>query len=268
MEGHMTFRHKLSLSGLFAGITAALLMIVSPLSHAAGTAAAPAISEEASAALVNMGKTLLSKQFSFEVRSIRVYAGPDAQALHIYHDSKITVRRPDRLQVTANGDDGTVKMFYDGKSLSILHVDSNKYTTIPVPDTLQKMMEAAMGKLHVDFPLADFFTDAPNKAFLTGVTSGKQVGTVTIDGTPCRHLYFSQTGGIELELWLEQNEKSLPRRLIVTYTSLPGSPSYIAAFSNWDFSIQPTDSDFTFTPPAGATQLDLKAFAAASGKQQ
>jgi hypothetical protein len=62
------------------------------------------------------------------------------------------------------------------------------------------MMETAMGKLHIDFPLADFLTDAPNKAFLTGVTSGKVANTVTIDGVPCKHLFFQQPPGIDLEL--------------------------------------------------------------------
>ena len=258
----MTRRHRLTVAGLLAGLTA-MFFALSPTAQSANTAAAPAISEDAVTALLNMGKTLLSKEFSFDVKTIRVYAGPDAQALHIYHDANITVRRPDRMAVVSMGDDGTTKMFYDGKTLTILRVDGNKYTSIPVPDTIQKMMETAMGKLHVDFPLADFLTDAPNKAFLTGVTAGKQVGTVTIDGTPCRHFYFSQPG-IELELWLEQNERALPRRLIVTYTSLPGSPSFIAAFSDWNFSVHPTDADFTFTPPQGATQVDLKAAAAAS----
>lgn len=258
----MTRRHRLTVAGLLAGLTA-MFLALPPTAQSANTAAAPAISEEAGTALINMGKTLLSKEFSFDVKTIRVYAGPDAQALHIYHDAKITVRRPDRMAAVSTGDDGTTKMFYDGKTLTIFRVDGNKYTSIPVPDTIQKMMETAMGKLHVDFPLADFLTDAPNKAFLTGVTAGKQVGTVTIDGTPCRHFYFSQPG-IELELWLEQNERALPRRLIVTYTSLPGSPSFIAAFSDWNFSVHPTDADFTFTPPQGATQVDLKAAAAAS----
>jgi hypothetical protein len=259
----MRRQYKLSIYGMLVGIVSGVAMVTPPVAKAASTAA-PAISEEASAALLNMGKTLLGKEFSFKAQTIRAYPGADGETLHIYHALDVTVRRPDRMQVTATGDDGTTKMFYDGKNLSLVQVDSNKYSTIPVPDTIQKMMEAAMGKLHVDFPLADFLTDAPNKAFLTGVTTGKQVGIVTIDGTPCRHLYFSQPPGITLELWVEQNEQALPRRLIVTYTSLPGSPFFIAGFSNWNFSAHPSDADFTFTPPQGATQVDMKASAAAS----
>jgi hypothetical protein len=257
----MTRRPNFTIAGWLIGGFAGLLALTPPAAQAASQTT-PAISEEASTALVNMGKALLAKEFSFEARTIRAYTGPDGEALHVYHKIDVTARRPDRLQATVTGDDGTTKMFYDGKSFSVINIDTNKYSTIAVPDTIQKMMETAMGKLHVDFPLADFLTDAPNKAFLTGVTTGKQVGVVTIDGTACRHLIFSQPPDIQLELWVEQNEQSLPRRLIVTYTSLPGSPSFIAAFSDWNFSVHPADADFAFTPPQGATQVDLKAAAA------
>ena len=41
-----------------------------------------------------------------------------------------------------------------------------------------------MGRFGLDFPLADFLTEAPDKAFLTGVTAGREVDTATIDGVP------------------------------------------------------------------------------------
>ena len=62
-----------------------------------------------------------------------------------------------------------------------------------------------------------------------------------------------------MELWLEDNERALPRRFVVTYRSLPGRPIFIAELSDWDFSIQPPDRDFVFQPPPGVTQVELKA---------
>jgi hypothetical protein len=225
---------------------------------------APTISEEASKALVDMGKSLLSQQVSFKVQTIRIYPGPEGETLHIVHTLDVKVRRPDRMQASMNGDDDPVKLFYDGTNLSLTNVAANKYAVIPVPNTIQAMLETAMGKLHIDFPLADFLTDAPNKAFLTGVTSGKVINTVNIDGAPCKHLYFDQPPGITLELWVEANERALPRRLIVTYTNLPDSPSFIAMFSDWNLSPDLTDADFEFKPPAGATKIELPTAAAAS----
>jgi hypothetical protein len=96
----------------------------------------------------------------------------------------------------------------------------------------------------------------------SGITSGGKVGTSTIDGVRCNHFFFEQAADdLELELWLEDNEQAVPRRFVVTYRSLPGRPIFIAELSSWDFSIQPPDSDFVFQPPAGVTQVELKASA-------
>lgn len=50
----------------------------------------------------------------------------------------------------------------------------------------------------------------------------------------------------------------------MTYRSLPGEPNFIAEFSDWNFDIHPSDADFTFQPPAGATEVQLKPAAAAA----
>jgi hypothetical protein len=223
----------------------------------------PIISEEASAALMRMGQTLRAEQFSFQARTIRVYAEENGQPLHIFHTMKVVVHRPNRMLVEVTGDDGSNKLIFDGKTAIVYSGTQNKYASIPVPEgTIEAMMKEAMGRLGVDFPLADFLTEAPNKAFLTGVTSGREVGTATIDGSPYLHLFFSQPPGVELELWLGKNDQSLPRRLIVTYRELPGQPNFIAEFSDWNFNIHPSDTDFTFQPPPGATQMQLKPEAA------
>jgi hypothetical protein len=113
----------------------------------------------------------------------------------------------------------------------------------------------------LDFPLADFLSPAPNKAILAGVSDAKVVNDVTIDGVLSRHLTLFQPPGLELEIWLAKNEQSLPERLFITYRSIPGQPTFIATFSDWNFSVAPTDADFVFQPPEGAQQLELKAAA-------
>lgn len=251
----------------FLGMLAGGLAPFTPAPIFAAEPAAPAkpqISTDASAALQRMADTLGAQQFSFQAQTIRVYAGPNGEPLHIFHTLDVTVRRPNRLLVARNGDDGPSKLVYDGKTLVVYLADANKYASIPVPGTIEGMMKEAMGRLGVDFPLADFLTDAPSKSFLSGVTAGQIVNTVTIDGVPCLHMFFTQPPGIELELWLEKGGQSLPRRLIVTYQSLPGAPEFLATFSNWNFSVHPTDGDFVFQPPAGAVRMALKAPATAA----
>ena len=212
-----------ALAGLYASVMESTTMFGS-WSAVAATPPKPTITEDARAAVAQMGKTLLAKEFSFRARTIRPYANENGVLLHIEHDLKVTVRRPDRLLIDDNGDDGPRKLFYDGKTVVLaLDAAGSHYARLPVPDTITMMMYVVMGRFRLDFPLADFLTDAPDKAFLHGVTSGREVNKVTIDGVPCVHLVFSQPPGIELELWLEA-DRGVPRRLIVIDNDSPGKP--------------------------------------------
>jgi len=258
---HIAVFGRLLAGGLIGFVTVTVLAAQTPKQ------AQPAISEEASAALQRMGQTLRAEQLSFQARTIRVYADPNGEPLHIFHTLKVTVHRPNRLLAEVSGDDGSEKLAFDGKTAIIYSAAQNKYATIAVPEgTIAGMLKEAVGRLGVDFPLADFLSDEPGKAFLSGVTSGRAVNTVTIDGAPYDHLFFFQPPGIELELWLSKNEQSLPCRLIVTYRTLPGQPNFIAEFSDWNFNVQTPDADFAFQPPAGATQVELKPVAAAKAQ--
>jgi len=259
-------RYVVVLKALLIGGLIGVLPLAAPALHAATQQKKPVISEEASAALTRMGQTLRdAEQFSFQARTIRVYADANGQPLHIFHTLKVVVHRPNRMLVDVSGDDGSSRLVFDGKTAVIYSAAQKKYASIPVPEgTIQAMMKEAMGRLGVDFPLADFLTEAPDKAFLSGISSGRVVDTVTIDGSPHLHLFFSQPPGIELELWLTKDNQSLPRRLIVTYRDLPGQPNFIAEFSDWNLDIHPSDAEFTFQPPPDAEQIQLKPAAAAA----
>ncbi len=89
---------------------------------------------------------------------------------------------------------------------------------------------------------------------------------MTIDGAATNHFTLFQPPGLELELWLAKTDQALPDRIFITYRTVPGQPNFIAEFSNWNFSVAPTDADFTFQPPEGAKQVELKAAAAPPAK--
>ena len=234
------------------------LLVVGIMSAGMVRADEKPISEAASSALQAMGETLAMDGFSFRSHTIRESTDANGQPLHIVHDSSVLVHRPDQLAVDVVGDDGTTKTTYDGKSLTIYDQEVNKYANLPVKGDLEAMIKATSDRLDVDFPLADFLMTSPDKAFLTGITSGTEVNTVTIGGVACRHLSFMQPPGIELELWLEKNDRALPRRLIVTYRSLPGEPRFIAEMSDWKLGLKPADVTFTFRMPVGALKVELK----------
>src|SRR3954449_3409292 len=155
---------------VFVGLAACAVAGGIPAFGQTAQSVQPAIGEGASSALLQMGKTLQSKEFSFKAQTIRVFEDADAQPLHIFHTMNVLVRRPNGLAVQVTGDDGTARLLYDGKSLTVYNSEKNTYATSPAPDNLQAMLKDVVARYNVDFPLADFVAVAPNKAFLTGVT--------------------------------------------------------------------------------------------------
>jgi hypothetical protein len=266
MEELMNRLKKLRYAGVVAGLLVSTIGAMWAMLGAARAEdpAAALIGEEARTALASMSKTLMSKEFSFRSHTVRAYVGSNGELLHIAHTAKIVVRRPDRLLVDAAGDDGATKMLYDGKTLVVYGVTQKQYASIPAPGKIEEMLDVAENRMGADFPLADLLVDNPEKSVLAGVTSGGLVGAATIDGVPCRHFFFVQSPDLELELWLENNERSLPLRVFVTYRSLPGHPTFLAELSDWDFAIHPTDTEFVFQPPAGVTKVEMKAKAGAA----
>jgi hypothetical protein len=220
----------------------------------------PGVGNDAIVALGQMSKTLQAKQFSFVARTLRAYAGPNGQLLHIAHTIKTVASRPDRVAIDVSGDDGASKLIYDGKTLVIYVAAQKKYASTPISGGIDKALGFAEERAGHDFPLADLLANDPGESLLAGVTSGGQVGTATIDGVTCRHFFFVQAfEDLEWEIWLEDSDRALPRRVVVTYRSVPGRPSFVAELSNWDLSPHLSDSDFEFKPAADVTRVDLAA---------
>ncbi|MGO7284511.1 DUF2092 domain-containing protein [Rhizobium ruizarguesonis] len=210
-----------------------------------------AVSDEAATAVAQMGKTLLASDLTITARTISIYLDQSGQPLHIFHTMKITVRRPDRIAVEFDGDDGKHDLFYDGKAASVFFPDSKHYATIPASGDIPSALNEVATKLDVDFPLGVLFAVSPDKVLLSDAMAAWQVGTATVDGVECRHLFFSQKSGIDLELWVEKNGAATPHRLVVTYPLLQGQPSFVAEFTSWQTKSPLSDSEFTFEPPAG-----------------
>jgi hypothetical protein len=237
-----------------AGLSPAIISTARP-----ETAPPPEIGPDARDALARMGKTLSAKEFSYRARTLRSYTGPNGQLLHIEHTMKTIYRRPDHLLVNVTGDDGSIAIVYDGKNLVLYAVEAKQYVRIPMKGDIEQALNFLAERTGTDYPLADLLDDNPEQAVTAGFTAGGQVGTALIDGVRCRHFFFEQaTDDLDVELWLEDNERALPRRFVVAYRSLPGRPIFVADLFDWDFSIKTPDSEFVFRPPAGVTQVELK----------
>jgi hypothetical protein len=196
-----------------------------------------------------------AKGFSFkaEVWEDAVVAG------HKVSTSKTVetqVRRPDGVQMEVHSPKRSRGFWYDGKSLTLLNRVENLYGTVPVPNTIDKVLDAANDKFGINFPLEDLLVNDPYASASAAIKGGAYFGKVDILGTPCQHIAFS-TDRVDWQLWIEDGPNPLPRKLVITYKLEETAPQYTAIFSDWNFTSVAPDETFAFTPPQGSAKIEI-----------
>jgi hypothetical protein len=183
----------------------------------------------------------------------------NGQKLEFGGSRKITMRRPDRVKAEAEsreGKEGT--LFFDGKSISIDLAEENAYVSVEKPGSLDAAFDYLAEDLGVPTPLADllssnFFTDIADR-----IVAGFIVGESKIGDAECIHVAFS-TEDIDVQMWIEDSDRPLPHRFVITYREAEGSPQFWAQIVKWNLKPKTPDSLFSYKPPKGAERIPFVA---------
>ena len=181
----------------------------------------------------------------------------NGQKLEFGGSRKFTVRRPDRVRVEAQARSGTeTTLIFDGKAISIDLADENAYVSVPKPGTLDAAIDYLVDDLGVPSPFADFMYSDFYSGIADRIVSGFIVGESTIGKCECLHVAFS-ADDIDVQMWIEDGDRPLPYRMVITYKKAEGSPQFWGQFLNWDLSVEAPDSLFAFSPPEGAELIPI-----------
>jgi len=246
---------RLSVRWVFA-VSAGLLT-----SLAFGEGAPPSgasVDPKADEILRRMSKFLAgTKAFSLEAHDMVDEVLDSGQKLQFSHVRKVTVRRPDRVWVDHSGDIDNKQGWYDGKTVTMLDKKQKVYSVIAVPNNIDEMLDFLVDRFGDVTPLADLLLSDPYKSAMSNVRLGGYIGLHHVQGVKCHHLAFRQDG-IDWQIWIEDGDRPLPRKLVITYKELPGQPQYVVILGKWDLSPKLPDGLFTFKPPAGAKKVERK----------
>ena len=159
-----------------------------------------------------------------------------------------TLRRPDRFHTTLTGGKG-LESWYDGRKLTVAVQEEKVFSQAPMPETIDRTLDALAERYDMALPLADLFYSNPAKALLSDTTTGGYAGTENVGETPCHHLAFRDVG-VEWEVWLPLQGEPLPTRFKTVGKHRTGQPVTEVTFKNWN--LAPQTSDATFTPSVPA----------------
>ena len=178
--------------------------------------------------------------------------------IQLSRSADIILRRPDRLRVELSADRGTVRIFYDGETLSLHDLEQNNYAELDVPANFDDMVDTVEQRLGLTLPLVDLLVSDVYENFVQQVSSGTYVGLHYVAGQKYHHLLLSNDQ-IDYQIWIADGPYPLPRRIVATYPSTTGVLQYQADIMRWDFTPAVPDLVFEFDPPADGDRVELSA---------
>jgi hypothetical protein len=180
--------------------------------------------------------------------------------------ASIVLERPNHLRIDGESDKGRRSFYYDGKSLTVYHPDEGVYATFPAPDTIDATINAVEAR-GVEMPASDLLMNHPCQALGEHLQTGTYAGRHYLDGDWYHHLLLS-SDAVDVQLWVAVGDGPEIRKVVITYTDLPGEPQYTALLRDWNFAPAIDKATFAFMPPADARKVAFRGAAADEGGAQ
>lgn len=260
-----------SAGGLAA--VAALLLLTGLLPAAAAAqatpaaAAADAVDADAIAALDRMGAYLRTVQaFEADVANLKEEVLDNGLKVQTEWTTNLVVRKPDRLLAHTVSDSQDRWFFYNGALFTLWASRAELYATVPAPPTLAGLIGMLEENLDIEVPLVDLFRWGTEEASTASITMAVDLGPGTVGGTTCHHYAFRQEG-LDWQIWIQEGDFPLPRKLVLTTTTDEARPQFSATYT-WNLAPSYNDAGFTFDPPEQAHRIQFATSTPLAGEKQ
>ena len=218
---------------------------------------ADVVDEKADQILRQMSDFIESQEkFSFFAETERDVLTTTGVYIQVSHEGDMVVNRPNQFQANVTGDLVQREIWYDGEQVTVVDTERNIYARGDAPASMDETLDAMVQKFKVDMPLAEILYTNIYEGLTKNVQAGFYYGMSEVDDVPCHHLVFVQEG-IDWQVWIEDSETPLLRKLAIAYKKREGVPRYTAIISNWNLEPEIAPDQFAFSPPANAQKVEF-----------
>lgn len=226
-------------------------------SEAAYAAATETVDQTAIVALNKMGTYLRSLK-AYEVRATTTQDDvlSTGQKAQFTGSQDVLIQQPNGLRAELTSEGQHRFMFYDGKNFTLYADGPGYYATVAVPSTLRELGDTLQKKFAIEMPLRDLFLWGTDRASTKSIRSAVDLGPTQVEGTTVQHYAFRQDG-VDWQVWIQNGDYPLPRKLVITTTDDDARPDYSAVLS-WNLAPSFNKEAFVFYPPPTAKKISIK----------
>jgi len=194
------------------------------------------------------------KAISFDFDSNLEIVSTEQQKIALASSGTLTLARPEKLHLTRTGGFESVELVFDGKTLTVLGKNTNKYAQVEAPGTIDQLVDVLRDKYQRPVPAADLLMSDPYKELMPQVVDVKDLGSGVIRGVECDHLAF-RTQEVDWQIWIAQGARPYPCRYVITSKKVTGGPQYTVDIRAWRTGTEVASDKFKLEIPAGAKKL-------------
>ncbi len=179
------------------------------------------------------------------------------QKLGLASSGTVILSRPDKVHTTRSGGFVETEALFDGKTLTLLGKNLNKYTQLDIPGTVDHLIDELKDKYGLPLPAADLLMTNSYDELMQGVYDSKDLGSGVINGAECDSLAFRKDE-VDFQIWVAQGAQPYPCRLVISSTTVKGGPEYSVQVRDWKSGDELMPGDFGFKNPTNAEKVNIK----------
>lgn len=169
---------------------------------------------------------------------------------------QITVRRPNLFYAIQSAGEATRELAYDGKSLCLIQPGLQCYALEPLKaGSIEQFADRADEQFGFRPPVAELLAKDVSTQLMLNVTTARITGSEFVGMTRCQRLHFEQPG-MTGDLWVGAKDK-LPRRYLLTFTDIPGRPTWNIRFSKWELDVPVDNTLFSKRAAPSASKVKM-----------
>lgn len=215
------------------------------------------IEPEADKLLQKMSSYLTGlERFSVQAESAMEVVVGAGEKIQYIHPVSLSVQRPNKMHAQRKAVSTNEELYYDGETLTLHHNGQNYFAAVDAPPTIEESLDFARQHLGLYAPAGDLLYRDPYNVLMSDVFAGMYVGMSIVGNRTCHHLIFFGNE-VDWQIWIEDGDKPLPRKFVITSKWITGAPQFIVTMNSWELEPKFDDGLFRFTPATESQKIDF-----------
>jgi hypothetical protein len=177
----------------------------------------------------------------------------------------VNIERPGSLKISSFDGLHSKDLYFHNGELTVFNSENKFYAQANIPKEIDAALQFALEEMEIEAPLLDMIYQNVAEHLITSQETILYLqDKARISGADCHHIAI-RGSEVDVQLWVQEGERPMTRRIVLTSKWAGGSPRFEANLT-WDLAPDFDSSIFEFTAPEGSSKIEFTESTAGKGE--